>query len=260
MVAANLGENPVRALGEHVFVSVNPGTASQIARCLGLPRATVRDWLYGHLPKSVASGNAGVEVCDRCGHPRHSFGDLPEAYVYLLGLYLGDGCITRHDRDVYRLRIALDARYTEIIRAAAAAVGEVRGGSAHVQPRRREKCSDVSSYWRSWPCLFPQHGPGRKHARSIVLAVWQQQLVDKWPGTLLRGLIHSDGCRFQNTGRCNWTYPRYSFTNHSDEIRQIFCDTCERLGLRWTAAGKYTIYVSRKADVDRLDEFIGPKR
>jgi hypothetical protein len=31
------------------------------------------------------------------------------------------------------------------------------------------------------------------------------------------------------------------------------------LGLRWTES-KNTIYVSRKADVARMDEFIGPKR
>jgi len=31
------------------------------------------------------------------------------------------------------------------------------------------------------------------------------------------------------------------------------------LDIHWTVAGKYTIYVSRKADVARMDEFIGPK-
>jgi hypothetical protein len=33
---------------------------------------------------------------------------------------------------------------------------------------------------------------------------------------------------------------------------------CDRLGLRWTTA-PYTVYVSRKADVERLDGFVGPK-
>jgi hypothetical protein len=32
------------------------------------------------------------------------------------------------------------------------------------------------------------------------------------------------------------------------------------MGLHWTASGAHTIYVSRKADVARLDEFVGPKR
>ena len=116
----------------------------------------------------------------------------------------------------------------------------------------------VSSYSKSWTCLFPQHGPGKKHLRRIELADWQRPLVEKDPQLLLRGLIHSDGCRFMNTGR-GWAYPRYSFTNLSEGIRRIFTDTCDLLGLRWTRAGDRTIYVSRKADVDRMDTFIGPK-
>jgi hypothetical protein len=75
---------------------------------------------------------------------------------------------------------------------------------------------------------------------------------------LLRGLIHSDGCRFMNTGRGGWRHPRYAFSNRSAHIRGIFCMACQRLGLHWTRA-PYTIYVSRKADVARLDEFVGPK-
>ena len=54
--------------------------------------------------------------------------------------------------------------------------------------------------------------------------------------------------------------PRYSFTQASDDIRAIFCLGCDLLGLRWTKSGTRTIYASRKADVGRLDESIGPKR
>jgi hypothetical protein len=32
------------------------------------------------------------------------------------------------------------------------------------------------------------------------------------------------------------------------------------MGIHWTLSGGKTIYVSRKADVARLDGFIGPKR
>ncbi|HEX3978421.1 MAG TPA: hypothetical protein VHW96_19270 [Solirubrobacteraceae bacterium] len=115
------------------------------------------------------------------------------------------------------------------------------------------------SFWRHWPCLFPQHGPGRKHERPIVLAAWQEMLVERWPEHLIRGLIHSDGCRFQNTGRGGWSQPRYSFSNHSADIHAIFRAACDRLTLRWTEARPYTTYVSRKTDVHRLDQFIGPK-
>ncbi len=119
---------------------------------------------------------------------------------------------------------------------------------------------EVNAYSKSWPCLFPQHGSGKKHEREIVLTDWQQHFVDLVPRLLLRGLIHSDGCRFINTGSYGWQCPRYVFTNFSDDIKRIFCDTCDKLDLHWTIAPPKSVYVSRKADVARLDEFIGPKR
>jgi hypothetical protein len=63
-----------------------------------------------------------------------------------------------------------------------------------------------------------------------------------------------------NTGRAGWRAPRYAFSNRSADIHDIFRRTCEALGVRWTAAGADKTYVSRQADVARLDEFIGPKR
>lgn len=61
-----------------------------------------------------------------------------------------------------------------------------------------------------------------------------------------------------NTGRGNWSCPRYSFSNRSEDIRGIFCHACDQLAVHWTRSGE-RIYVSRKADVARLDDFIGPK-
>lgn len=98
------------------------------------------------------------------------------------------------------------------------------------------------------------------------MAEWQQKLAERWPKQLLKGLIQSDGCRSYSTSKNDWTQPRYVFSNVSTDITSIFCSACDCLGLRWTAsfpsdeAAAVAIYVSRKADVARLDEFIGPKR
>lgn len=83
-------------------------------------------------------------------------------------------------------------------------------------------------------------------------------LCQDGPRRLLRGLIHSDGCRATNTGT-NWSHPRYSFRNLSADIIGIFIDVCRLIGVHHTVAPR-TVYVSRKADVALLDEFIGPKR
>lgn len=178
--------------------------ARRIARRTNLPLSTVRDWLAGHVPAHSRDGGTSPHpACPACGHEGHQFSELDRSYVYLLGLYLGDGSISTHPRSVYKLRITLDTKYPGIIVCAAVAMRAVREGHVWVQRRKRQNCVDVSSYWKSWPCFFPQHGPGKKQDRDIELTDWQRVLVDRWPEHLLRGLIHSDGHRFINTGRGN---------------------------------------------------------
>ena len=241
--------------------------ARRIASRANLPVSTVRDWLAGRVPRHARVDPISAQLrCDTCGHEAHRFAELPSEYVYLLGVYLGDGCISEHARQVFRLRLFLDLRYPEIVKECEVALRLIMPRSkvnttaryGHYVRRTEPSHVEISAFSKSWPCLFPQHGPGRKHERSIELLEWQWSLVRCHAGVLLRGLIHSDGCRFTNTGT-NWTCPRYSFANRSDDIRRIFCETCDLLNLRYTFAPQ-TIYVSRKADVEILDRFVGPKR
>jgi hypothetical protein len=229
-------------------------SSGAIAERLGIPRGTVKDWMSGRLPH--AWNRWDHQCCAECGRNPHRFEELPGIYSYLLGLYLGDGSIATHPR-AFKLRIMLDARYPGIIAEAISAMGRVLPASKVNTWSRPKGDVEVYAYSMAWPCLFPQHGPGKKHLRRIRLADWQEVLVRREPHLLLRGLIHSDGCRFMNTGR-GWSYPRYSFTNLSPDIRQIFRDACDLLGLHWTNSGA-VVYVSRKADVDTMDRFVGPK-
>ncbi|MFN2594776.1 MAG: helix-turn-helix domain-containing protein [Actinomycetota bacterium] len=94
---------------------------SEIGRQLGVPRRTVTDWVAGRLPQRPPEG----PLCETCGGSTHIPGDLPPSYVYLLGLYLGDGSIAAHPR-AFKLRITLDAAYPGIVREAFQAMAEVR--------------------------------------------------------------------------------------------------------------------------------------
>lgn len=115
---------------------------------------------------------------------------------------------------------------------------------------------------------FPQHGPGKKHLRPIVLQPWQESLTTRHPRELIRGLIHSDGARCVNrfstelpSGRiATYEYVRYFFTNYSDDIRGIFCRHCELLGIRWTQSSFKNISIAHRSSVALLDGFVGPKR
>jgi hypothetical protein len=188
------------------------------------------------------------------------FGD----YSYLLGLYLGDGCISAGPRGVFRLRILLDRRYPGIVKECVSAMQTiVASGRASVYPHPAENADEVSSFWKHWPCVLPQHGAGRKHHRTIRLACWQREVTERHPWRLIRGLIHSDGSRFINPVRHpkrTYWYPRYTFSNRSQDIRDIFCEHCALVGVEWRQMNRWDISVARRDSVALMDRFVGPKR
>jgi hypothetical protein len=227
-------------------------TSSAIARELDVPRGTIRTWRAGRTPSRRRQRAASEVDLERLP---------PRAYAYLLGLYLGDGWIVRSARGTYCLRIALDQRYPEIIERAARSIADVCPTQrAGIYPSIG--CSVVAGYWRLWPAVFPQHGPGPKHTRPIVLTDWQRRITHAEPRQLIRGLIHSDGCRFianqRKDGR-NYQYARYSFSNKSEDIKGIFCEHLDLLGIGWTRPNAANIAIDRRAEVAKLDAFVGPK-
>lgn len=118
-------------------------------------------------------------------------------------------------------------------------------------------------YWGRWPEVFPQYGPGRKHERLIELADWQLRITHSHPREFVRGLIHSDGCRFENPvrhGERRYRYTRYWFTNHSTDIRRLLCQHLDLLGIAWRPVGPWNVSIARRESVAALDEFVGPKR
>jgi hypothetical protein len=81
------------------------------------------------------------------------------------------------------------------------ALGLIDDEVARICGSRCQGCTEVKSTSKHWPCLFPQHGPGRKHDRTIELAPWQRAIVEAHPGDFARGLFHSDGWRGVNRVR-----------------------------------------------------------
>ena len=195
---------------------------------------------------------------DYCVDPRN----LEADYVYLLGLYLGDGMLTRMpNKPVWKLRIFQDAKYTELIASGERAMRVVSGRRAAHSPKIG--CVDSHAHWKHWICLFPQHGSGPKHSRRIELEDWQLNLVDQFPRELVKGLIESDGCRITNFAIVRgkrYEYPRYFFSNRSADIQALFRWGCDLIGVEYRQDGPWNISVARRASVAILDEFIGPKR
>jgi hypothetical protein len=223
------------------------GNVCDVARRTGIPRSTLRYWQSRPLR---VPRDSGCPICSKAPLD-------PEAYSYLLGLYLGDGHLARHRRGVFRLRIFLDARYPGIVSECAGGMTVVSNGRC-VSRQDGAGCAIVGCYWKHWPCLLP-HGPGPKHLRGIRLAPWQEALARAYPAKLVRGLIQSDGCRILNRVG-EKVYPRYFFSNRSADIHAVFCQACDDLDIAWTRSSWKEVSIARAADVAKLDLLVGPKR
>ena len=57
-----------------------------------------------------------------------------------------------------------------------------------------------------------------------------------------------------------YPYVRYSFSNRSADIKHIFCEYLDVLGVHWTEANAANIQIARKESVEILERIIGPKR
>lgn len=255
---------PAREVEAVLYLAERGLNRCQIARVTGVPRSTVGHWLAGELPAQRDARNPPGGPCRGCSVPLELTDRVFPRYAYLLGAYLGDGWIARHARGVYRLALHLDRAYPRIVRACAEAVAAVSPDNrVRVVHDPDAQMDVVVSYSKHWPCLLPQHGAGMKHTRRIELADWQREILDRHPWAFLRGLIHSDGCRFMNPAvhshRTYW-YPRYQFSNRSADIRALFCEYCEKVGVEWRQANRWNISVARRASVELMDRHIGPKR
>jgi hypothetical protein len=195
----------VRSRAEVAFVLELVGTEwndSQIARETGIPRRTVRDWRSGRVPDFDRVRRLSTLSSRNCAVCRGNPLSLPQGpYTYLLGLYLGDGCIAAHARGVFRLRIVCADAYPELIQRCEDAMAEVLPNKVSRVPK--VGCTEVAAYSKHWPCLFPQHGPGRKHERTIQLTAWQQELVDLDLALCSGGccIPTGAGCSTGSTGR-----------------------------------------------------------
>jgi hypothetical protein len=159
---------------DKVFALCVPGvTTRDVARRTDIPESTIAKWRRGD--RRGAPDRIGP--CPRC-----TDAPMSKSYAYLLGAYLGDGHITRGRRGTQFLSIYCADDWPGVMAEVDAAMAEALGTSVcHVQ---RQGCVQVKACSKHWTCLFPQHGPGMKHTRPIVLEPWQQEIVDQEPEPL----------------------------------------------------------------------------
>jgi hypothetical protein len=229
----------------------------EVARRLGIPRTTVRDWRRPRYEPRNGVPMRSVR-CWRCWEPARPVWFDADDYAELLGLYLGDGHIT-HLARTSRLRIFLDARYELVVDDCEALLRRCFPDNSVARVIRHQgRMVVVYVHHAHLVCLFPQHGVGKKHERVIALEPWQREVVQSSPWSFLRGCIRSDGCVFVNrTGK--YEYVSYEFANRSPGILGLFCEVCEHLGLRPRRYAKHA-RLYRREDVAELLAHVGTKR
>lgn len=264
MVAATMLRMYDVTTRSHALSSLATGLSlNRVSKQTGISRATLREWRDA--PATWASHTQARTTCCRCrGQP--TWPEAADDYGYVLGLYLGDGYINPlGPRGVWILRISCDDHWPGLQDECARAISAVLPNNK-VGRVAAPGCHTISAYSKHWPCLLPQHGPGVKHNRAIVLEAWQRELVAVDPRPFLRGLFHSDGCRITN-----WTvrpvageqkryeYPRYFFSNRSEDILGLCTWALDLLDIAWRRSNAWHISVARREAVAALDEFVGPK-
>jgi len=148
----------------------------EVARRLSLPRSTVLDWRQPPYRRHTP-----LEYCHRCWAPTRPVRFEPADYAELLGLYLGDGHISSLAR-TEQLRISLDARHATVVGETHALLRRSFPGNRHGRVIAEGGSMVVLRvYHNHLSCLFPQHGPGKKHERAIELEPWQSDLVAAEP-------------------------------------------------------------------------------
>lgn len=232
----------------------------QISRKTNIPRSTIRCIIKKYngdvskLAKEEVSKTSGINIPYGFeSHHRYQ-------YLYLLGMYLGDGYINKEPR-CYRMRIFLDIKYPLIINDVVNAVKILLPhNKVRTYKRKNENCVEIISFSKLWSKFIPQWAGGRKHKRKITLKQWQKSIIKDYPWLFLKGLIHSDGSRDLNAYYKNKEYPRYQFHNRSQDIQNMFKWCCREVGIHYTVSNNKEITsIARRKDVQILDKKIGNK-
>lgn len=240
---------------------------SEIVNETGLSRSCINNWINRGAPVRAMKNmieplKSPIELITEMTS------DLAEhearmVYSFVLGMYLGDGCIHAISRSM-QFTLSLDKKYNELNEYVIAVCDLLFNRKASIYDRSVDRgqktisnCINVKYCNKLLGILFPQHGVGKKHTRIIELSEWQLSFVNDI--YLCQGLFFSDGCYYFDKANSKWMY---SFTNKSSGIVEILRWSLDRLGIRSNIRDKgdsQILTVKHRSDVSRLHDMIGDK-
>ncbi len=242
---------------------------SEIVKTTGLTRSCINNWINRGSPKNEHMSNISdniqrnpIDVLIEMSSIINEV-ELYSAYSFVLGMYLGDGCIQEINNST-QLTFSLDKKYERLNEYVMNVSNQVFGKNPSIYDRsvnRGQKsisnCINVKYCRKNLNLLFPQHGKGKKHTRTIELLEWQRLIINDM--SLCQGLFFSDGSYYLDNVNNKWMY---SFTNKSNGIINILSQALERLNIRYNIRDRKSsivLTVKYQDDVRRLHEMIGDK-
>lgn len=240
----------------------NGNNKCQIARITKIPRGTLKKWLTPNYNNRQNKRNTYIPITNF-----DDFLNTPEkrqAYSYILAIYLCDGCISTYK--TFRapsIRFFNDSKYPINTKNWADKLKLLFPNNSVITFKKpKANCLVVLAYSKLLLDLFPQHGKGVKHLREIKLTEWQKQIIAEYPQDFIKGCIESDGCIYeQKVG--NYSYKRYSFTNKSEDIINIFLWVLSLIGINkekyWNPKEIYVIQNFKPDSIKILQKIINQK-
>lgn len=234
----------------------------EISRITGVPRGTIKSWIIPRYEKKTDKPrNSYVPIINF-----DEYLDTTEkraAYSYALAVYLCDGCISMpKSHKVPSLRCVNDNKYPintqEWMNNLKILFPE---NSVNCLKHHKYNCSTVVVYSKKLIDLFPQHGKGKKNQREIKLEQWQSAIVNEHPNEFIKGCIQADGCIYKDKKTQS---KRYSFTNTSIGIMDIFLETLRLIGINkkpsfYPKTKIYNVSIGKKSDIAILEPIISNK-
>jgi hypothetical protein len=244
-----------------------------IVRQTGLTRSCVNNWVNrgSRINERILNNNGVLTIIAdpieyiKSLNPNNSETDSFRSYSFILGLYFGDGCISRTGRSK-QLSIALDKKYPGLNEYVIYHMSQLFNKNPTIYDRSidrgqkyKSNCINIKYSNKNLGIIFPHEGVGKKYERSIRLEKWQLAILDHV--FMLKGLFFSDGCYYYD--RANKKF-MYSFTNKSKDIVDILCNSLNEMKIRYNIRlkckeGVYIVTVKYQEDVSRLHILIGDK-
>lgn len=201
----------------------------EISRLTGIHRATLKDWIFAY--------QKGIIKLAYQHDPQEYLNEFLQseekrkAYSFVLGLYLCDGYISQYKTHRAEcIRMFNDVKYEQDTLEWANNL-QILFPENKVSIRKlKSNCREVKTYSKRLSLLFPQVGKKCKHERKLIFTEWQMDIIKQYPKEFIRACFQSDGCVFTHTVN-NYKYKRYSFTNKSEDIIDLFLFCLKQVGI-----------------------------